>query len=99
MGCGYTLAKVLCPPTYSPPDTAYQGAVQCQQYHPSRDWLEGGLIISRERMYIEPHGVHWTARLHYESQSHHGETPLIAAMRCYVASKLGEEVDIPDELK
>ena len=29
----------------------------------------------------------------------HGETPLIAAMRCYVASKLGDEVKIPDELK
>lgn len=27
-----------------------------------------------------------------------GPTPLIAAMRCYVASKLGDEVDIPDEL-
>jgi hypothetical protein len=31
-----------------------------------------------------------------ESQS--GETPLIAAMRCYVASKLGAEVQIPEEL-
>lgn len=28
-----------------------------------------------------------------------GETPLIAAMRCYVASKLGDEVDVPEELK
>lgn len=28
----------------------------------------------------------------------YGPTPLIAAMRCYVASKLGEEVDIPEEL-
>lgn len=27
-----------------------------------------------------------------------GPTPLVAAMRCYVASKLGDEVDIPDEL-
>ena len=27
-----------------------------------------------------------------------GHTPLIAAMRCYVASKLGDEVDIPEEL-
>ena len=27
-----------------------------------------------------------------------GFTPLIAAMRCYVASKLGDEVDIPKEL-
>lgn len=28
----------------------------------------------------------------------HGSTPLIAAMRCYVASKLGDSVDIPNEL-
>jgi hypothetical protein len=28
----------------------------------------------------------------------YGETPLIAAMRCYVASKLGDEVEIPQEL-
>jgi hypothetical protein len=27
-----------------------------------------------------------------------GSTPLIAAMRCYVASKLGDEVEIPKEL-
>ena len=27
-----------------------------------------------------------------------GPTPLIAAMRCYVASRLGDEVDIPEEL-
>jgi hypothetical protein len=27
-----------------------------------------------------------------------GYTPLIAAMRCYVASKLGDEVEIPKEL-
>lgn len=29
---------------------------------------------------------------------YYGPTPLIAAMRCYVASKLGETVDVPDEL-
>lgn len=28
----------------------------------------------------------------------YGPTPLIAAMRCYVLSKLGDVVDIPDEL-
>jgi hypothetical protein len=27
-----------------------------------------------------------------------GPTPLIAVMRCYVASKLGDTVDIPEEL-
>jgi hypothetical protein len=26
-----------------------------------------------------------------------GPTPLVAAMRCYVASKLGDEVEVPDE--
>jgi hypothetical protein len=28
-----------------------------------------------------------------------GFTPLIAAMRCYVASKLGDDVDVPEELQ
>ena len=28
-----------------------------------------------------------------------GPTPLIAAMRCYVASKFGDEVEMPEELK
>lgn len=28
-----------------------------------------------------------------------GPTPLIAAMRCFVSSKLGDEVEIPEELK
>jgi hypothetical protein len=27
-----------------------------------------------------------------------GPTPLIAAMRCYVTSRLGKEVDVPEEL-
>lgn len=27
-----------------------------------------------------------------------GPTPLVAAMRCLVASRLGDEVEIPDEL-
>jgi hypothetical protein len=26
-------------------------------------------------------------------------TPLIAAMRCYVASKMGDEIELPEELK
>lgn len=35
----------------------------------------------------------------YESELTYGPTPLIAAMRCHVASKLGDEVDVPEELK
>lgn len=33
-----------------------------------------------------------------EDSCFYGETPLIAAMRCFVARKLGDIVDIPDEL-
>lgn len=33
-----------------------------------------------------------------EGWGYYGPTPLIAAMRAYVAYKLGDEVDIPDEL-
>jgi hypothetical protein len=36
---------------------------------------------------------------HYKGPQGGGPTPLIAAMRCYVASKLGEDVSIPEELK
>ena len=34
----------------------------------------------------------------YESEVMYGPTPLIAAMRCFVASKLGDEIEIPEEL-
>ncbi|NDB69110.1 MAG: DUF2591 domain-containing protein, partial [Methylocystaceae bacterium] len=32
------------------------------------------------------------------SSTAYGATPLIAAMRCYVASKLGNEIQIPQEI-
>jgi hypothetical protein len=35
----------------------------------------------------------------YKSDTYVGPTPLIAALRCYVANTLGEEVEIPEELK
>lgn len=73
-----------------------QWAKNCK---PSTDWSQGGPIIEREKIFVEPYGTHWAARLHYESPSSHGLTPLIAAMRCYVASKLGDEIEIPEELK
>lgn len=67
----------------------------------STNWEQSGPIIEREKISLmystnndwhvckgfSPHR-HWIA-----------STPLIAAMRCYVASKLGDEVEIPEELK
>ncbi|MCY1547037.1 hypothetical protein D9M68_830700 [compost metagenome] len=41
----------------------------------------------------------WFACLNRGRGNHwHGQTPLIAAMRCIVAAKLGETVDVPSEL-
>ena len=34
----------------------------------------------------------------YRDKFYFGPTPLIAAMRCYVASKLGDTVELPQEL-
>ena len=68
----------------------------------STDWAQGGPIIERERIsFVSPNEVidEWEAihptQMHNES---YGTTPLIAAMRCFVASKLGDEVDVPDEI-
>jgi hypothetical protein len=67
-------------------------------YKPSEDWAQGGSIIERERIRLDPRGV-WVAGHDSSNDEYLGATPLIAAMRCYVASKLGEEVEIPEELK
>ncbi len=68
----------------------------------SRKWEAGGPIIERERISIRQ----WTnvPLVHaYMPQDNapwlsDGASPLIAAMRCYVASKMGDEVDVPEEL-
>ena len=66
------------------------------------NWSQGGPIIEREGITVSKtaHGF-WEAYKRPLS-THEGyqvdETPLIAAMRCYVESKLGEEVEVPDSL-
>ena len=65
----------------------------------STDWSQGGPIIEREKIGVWWDGV-WHAK--YDGcrpdQVQDAYTPLIAAMRCYVASKLGDELEIPNEL-
>ena len=73
----------------------------------STDWSQGGPIIEREKLEMRPglyHSELWACwgqtqyghRLSQQGKT--GPTPLVAAMRCYVASKLGDEVEVPDEL-
>jgi len=64
---------------------------------PSTDWAQGGPIIERERIELEHDGFIWWARIKADEE-YSGPTPLIAAMRCYVASKLGDDIDVPEEL-
>ena len=73
-------------------------------------WAKGGPIIEREKndLFTEKHTPEsWVASIpRYQGGKRlvgwrihqYGLTPLIAAMRCYVASKLGDEVDVPDNL-
>jgi len=65
-------------------------------WKPSTDWSQGGPIIEREGMSIGMVNEHWQAHLSEFHLFIEGPTPLIAAMRCFVASKLGDEVDVPD---
>jgi len=79
----------------------------------STDWAQGGPIIERECITVSalyaqknppsPEYAHgeWGAYIPCGFNSEaagRGPTPLIAAMRCYVASKMGDEVEIPQEL-
>ena len=70
-----------------------------EDFKPSEDWAQGGPIIEREgisldEMYDTPE---WYASME-NTKGYRGPTPLVAAMRCFVASKLGEEVEVPDAL-
>ena len=71
-------------------------------YHYSTDWSQGGPIIEREGISIARRGKYswseWGAVLNDFEFDEEGPTPLIAAMRCYVASKLGDDIDVPAEL-
>ena len=69
------------------------------------DWAQGGPIIERELISLDcqfdvNEWYAWTPAPEQGTGEARavGDTPLIAAMRCYVASKLGDTIDIPNEL-
>jgi hypothetical protein len=72
------------------------------KFKPSTDWADGGPIIEQEKIALIPPNERideWEAvhpdRMHNEQ---YNPTPLVAAMRCFVASRLGDEVEIPEGL-
>lgn len=77
-------------------------------FAPSRTWADGGPIIERELIHLLGRQLaedaperwqNWFASLYDQAGSRlasaSGPTPLIAAMRAYVSSKFGEEVELP----
>jgi len=75
-------------------------------FMPGFRWDQGGPIIEREGLSIIHVGDDWLdawkARKgdgHWKGEYKHGPTPLIAAMRCFVASRLGDAVEVPEALQ
>lgn len=72
-------------------------------YSPSTVWAQGGPIIERERLELatlddEFDKDKWASYTEDGRTAMYGTEPLLAAMRCYVASKLGYTVEVPAEL-
>lgn len=75
--------------------------------HYSTDWAVGGPIIEREGVYLRANDTvtEWAAGALRKNRLDkkpgplfYAKTPLVSAMRCYVTTKLGDEVDVPEEL-
>ena len=82
----------------------YETGEMYTSYSPSSDWSQGGPIIEREGVDIctSTRGG-WIATLLVDCEGSEvvrgeGATALVAAMCCYVASKLGDIVEVPEEL-
>ena len=71
-------------------------------FTPSTDWSQGGPIIEQEKISLFEGVNNWSAKTSVDhplwDKRWEASTPLIAAMRCYVASKFGDTVEIPDQL-
>lgn len=79
-------------------------------FEPSTNWLQAGQIIEMARISIEANDLipcrkeeNWCAFLRenlftkaYQYEFQQGETPLVAAMRCFIASKHGHYYELPD---
>lgn len=62
-------------------------------FQPSISWTQAGPIIDDNAIGFHPiSDAEWMAEEHITARTGRGQTPLIAAMRAYVASKFGDEV-------
>lgn len=73
------------------------------RWQPSKNWADGGPIIDKFDITVgpwttSPAMAHMVGEITTNNPRVIGPTKLIAAMRCLVFSKFGDEVDIPDEI-
>ena len=92
------------------PDGRPAAVEPLSEYNPLTNWAQGGPILEREHLQpsFQEHGKYkglWACNKWVKDRSgatvaisQYDPTLLIAAMRCYVASKLGDEVEVPEEL-
>ena len=80
------------------------GSYRPQHWQASTNWQQGGPIIERRKIQLLPSITDceqpWRASNPFNDYvlCQFGPTPLIAAMRCYVASVIGDTVQIPRAL-
>jgi hypothetical protein len=67
-------------------------------WQPSTDWAQSGPVIEREGISITHQAGQWAAQTDNDLFAYGHPRPLVAAMRCYVAGKLGDSVEVPEEL-
>lgn len=73
-------------------------------YSPFLSWKMFGPIIEREEIGFAKYGDsvkgEWKAVIGATPRGtpYYGKSPLISALRCYVASKFGDTIEIPEEL-
>lgn len=79
-----------------------RGQEMMRPYNPSSDWAQGGPLIERLCIDLQYQGGEtdvWGADMFNADSTVYGDTPLIAAMRCYVTVLMGDEIYVPEELK
>ena len=69
-----------------------------EYFLPSTDWGQGGPIIEREFIALGYGPNDGWIGMDMDGNYYFGPTPLIAAMRCFVATHLGAETEIPEDL-
>ena len=62
------------------------------------DWVQGGPIIEWEKITTSDDGQDGWVAGYRGTLTYFGPTMLVAGLRAYVTSKLGDEVEVPEEL-